>query len=113
MADDLHFAHTYAHGWPANPATYVRADQVAAYLGYPHVKAFYRDKPWRDANGFPPQPLKRRWRAAHIEAWLAARERGETPLAAPANDTSAIPAASGAREILDLMRARLKGSAHG
>lgn len=115
MADDLHFTHTIAHGaaWPEDPRTFVRAAQVAAYLGYADVQAFYRDKPWREANGFPPQPLKRRWRASHIEAWLAARERGETPLAPPANDTSGIPAISGARDILGLMRARLEGRTHG
>ncbi|MEQ9653814.1 hypothetical protein [Hyphomonas sp.] len=113
MANDLHIAHQNAHSWPSNSASFVRAEQVAAFLGYATVQAFYRDKAWRDRNGFPPQPLKRRWRAAHIEAWLAARESGQTPLAQPANDVCAIPAASPAREILDLMRARLKGSAHG
>lgn len=92
--------------WPTDPHRYVTAQQVAAYLGYPDVRAFHRDKAWRDAHGFPPQPLKRRWRARQVEAWLAARERGILPVPAPANEIG--PCQGGpAREALERMRARL------
>ena len=95
--------------WPHNSQRFVTAHQVAAFLGYKDLRAFHRDKPWRDAQGFPPQPLKRRWRASQIEAWLAARERGQCQrLPNPANEDTP-PEAGTARAKLDALRAALAG----
>lgn len=104
--------------WPSDPHKYVTAAQVAAYLGYRDLRAFHRDKPWRDANGFPPQPLKRRWRASQILAWEDARMRGALPLPAPANEDARNqgPCLGGpARQALDRIRADLarKEARHG
>lgn len=92
--------------WPEDKRRFVTAAQVAAWLGYPTTRAFYRDRAWRDANGFPPQALKRRWRAGQIEAWEEARLRGLLPLPQPANETRP-PAPGRAREALNQIRARL------
>lgn len=105
--------------WPDDPHTFVYAKQVAAFLGYSTVDAFHRDKAWREAHGFPPQPMKRRWRAYQIEAWLEARERGINPRAArPANDDAPPPAyANGmnfdARARLKRIQASLPGGTDG
>lgn len=95
--------------WPADPDTYVTSTQVAAYLGYPDVRAFHRAKPWRDANGFPPPPLPRRWRARQILAWEARREAGTPAPPAPANDIAPAPSTGSAREKLAAMQARRGG----
>lgn len=103
-----------ANEWPEDKHKYVTAAQVAAYLGYPSLKAFYRDKAWRAARGFPAQPMKRRWRAWQIEAWERSRLIAEQSLPEPANETG--PCAGGAaRQALDNIRARLarKEASHG
>ncbi len=107
MIRDLQITHAKCT-WPQDPGSFVTSSQVAAYLGYPNVKAFHRDKAWRDAHGFPPQPLKRRWRASAIMAWLAAREAGQTP-ARPANDIAPAQAnTSSARERLARLAAQVQ-----
>lgn len=80
--------------WPDDPATFVTARQVAVRLGHvdqagrPDMASFYRAKRWREAHGFPAQPLPRRWRARAIDAWLAQREAGAHAPTPPANDTA-------------------------
>ncbi len=119
MARQLQTSSCNTPFWPDDPHTFVYAKQVAAFLGYSTVEAFHRDKAWREANGFPPQPLKRRWRAYQIEAWLEARERGAKPNAyRPANDVTPPPAfANGmdfdARARLKRIQASLLGGSDG
>lgn len=108
MEPKLQGTNAHQSAWPEDPRTYVTAAQVARKLGYASLRAFYRDKAWLEARGFPPQPLKRRWRAGQIEAWECRRELGIEPDCA-ANDLEPPlwPPAGGARDALDRMRRQL------
>jgi len=111
MASTSQKAQEQILSWPDRPETFVSAPQVAAYLGYNSLTAFYRDKPWRDKHGFPPQPMKRRWRAGQIETWLAARERGHTLKVYAANDTGpTVTGSATARDKIDHLWASLQGT---
>ncbi len=69
--------------WPEDPDVFVCSRQVAFKLGYRSMRTYWSDKQWLEKNQFPKPPLKRRWRARAIEAWLAWREAGSIQ---PAND---------------------------
>lgn len=112
MSEEAVRSHTNCT-WPDDPDCFVTSAQVADYLGYPDVRAFHRAKPWRDAHGFPPQPLPRRWRARQILDWEARRKAGTPQPPPPANDMAPAPSASTAREKLAALQERRRGSSHG